>query len=191
MNEEIVAKWQSWATWYARSYYRAAFERWPEDARQQVLLGVLQTPGDDKRSVRNSVAAAMRRLYQDLGYCQASLFALTRKSERRSEKFSCQRLRARGVSVAEIAARTGRSQAAIANATVNCLPPEVVRARRAAGGVKGGVKGATTRWGNWEGRHEVARTMRATGATLAKIQEACGYKSLSAAHYACRAERNQ
>ena len=52
-----------------------------------------------------------------------------------------------------------------------------------------GKRGSAKRWGGQDAidaRRAKARAMRNNGATLLKIQEECGYKSLASAHYAVK-----
>lgn len=56
-------------------------------------------------------------------------------------------------------------------------------------GKLGSQIGCTARWGDWQSRRAKALAMHAMGASLEEIREACGYRSVSGAHYAVKSAK--
>lgn len=172
-----------------RRWNRAAFRRWPEDLAQAAALGALQSEFCDAREVKRLASREVARCIAELAGRRedAPGDILRRRCARSARRWDAQQMRALGVPVAEVARRTGLTVGTVNRVTVSSRTPEEVSSLRAAGGLNGGEKGAAARWGDYAERRNRARRMRADGSTLAEIRDACGYKSLSAAHYAVQA----
>lgn len=176
-----------YALHYARKYYRAAFERWPEDARQTVHVAVLAAREPTLRGVGNAVKREMDRLYRDLGvprYQVARRDPLRFWSHRATRRWSAQRLVAAGVDVRKVADDLGYSARYARQLAPARTEAELAPLRR-AWGRQGGTLGARARWPGWEERAAAARAMRAAGSTLREIGAALGL-SEAGAHYAAR-----
>ena len=170
---------------HARCYWPWTFHQWPEDAIQTAIMGALSAEESTVPAVRREVNKAMYALVCSLGLPSQYDGLIERRSAKAAKTFKARHLRAIGHNSIEIAHAVGWSESTAArNAPLH--NPELARQRRAMGGKQGGMIGATRRWGEYGPRHEKARTMRAAGATLEEIRIACGYRSLSAAHYAAK-----
>ena len=181
----------SFALNYARKYYAWAFRVWPEDARQTAILGALSATESTYRCVAREVGRAMYGLIVELrGQVERSPGdILRRRSARSSRMWTAQRMRACGIDTAAVAEATGLGVRTVNRYTHTSRTPEEVSRLRSEGGKKGGKLGAVARWGNEYAERQIkARAMRSAGCTLREIQEACGYRSLSAAHYAAKSE---
>lgn len=176
---------------HARHYYPFAFRMFREDARQAATLGALMAD-ESPASIRRETGRQMRTLMTELlGRREDSPGdIIRRRSLRSARRWTAQRLRAIGLGSADIAAQTGLTAGTINKITTSARTPEDVRRLRSEGGRKGGKLGAIARWGSgYESRRIKARALRATGSKLRQIQAACGYKSLSAAHYAVKGSK--
>lgn len=109
-------------------------------------------------------------LMRELGENYTTVEAL---SKRRTNIFSALRMRDAGATGKEINVALGAGAAQLAY-----MHSSTDRYR--------GDKGNAARWGDYDTRRAKAREMRATGATLKQIAEACGYRSVASAHYATR-----
>lgn len=172
----------------ARRRYPLAFRLFPSDAKQTAIVGALSAEVSTYQAVSREVNRAMRGLMTDLmGRREDSPGdILRRRSFRASRMWTAQRLRAVGVDVRDCASRTGLAINTINRFTRSSRTPEEVHRLRSEGGKAGGKLGAIARWGDFENRRMKARALRSAGCTLREIKDACGYKSLSAVHYATK-----